>query len=201
MSVNKVILLGNLGSDPDMKQLPSGEPVTNISLATSRYWTDKNGERKENTEWHRVVFFNIGKYKLAENAAQYLRKGSKVYIEGRLQTRKWQDKDGKDQYTTEIVAEEMQMLDGKNAQQEPQQQQYAPAPQQQYAPPQQPMQPPPAQQYVQAPPMQPQYAPPAPQPQQGYAPPQQQYAPQPPQQQYTQQQYAQPAPQQARGNL
>ena len=106
-SVNKVILIGNLGKDPDVRYLPSGEAVTNITLATTETWKDKNsGEKKEATEWHRVVFFR----KLAEIAGQYLKKGSPVYIEGSLKTRKWQDKDGQDRYTTEIVADEMKML-------------------------------------------------------------------------------------------
>ncbi|MDX5332446.1 MAG: single-stranded DNA-binding protein [Gammaproteobacteria bacterium] len=107
--VNKVILVGNLGNDPEVKYMPSGGAVTNISLATTDQWKDKNtGERQERTEWHRVVFFN----RLAEIAGEYLRKGSQVYVEGRLQTRKWQGQDGQDRYTTEIVASEMQMLGG-----------------------------------------------------------------------------------------
>jgi len=106
-SVNKVILIGNLGKDPDVRYLPSGEAVTNITLATTDTWKDKNsGEKKEATEWHRVVFFR----KLAEIAGQYLKKGSQVYVEGSLKTRKWQDKDGQDRYTTEIVVDEMKML-------------------------------------------------------------------------------------------
>ena len=106
-SVNKVILIGNLGKDPDVRYLPSGEAVTNITLATTESWKDKNsGDKKEATEWHRVVFFR----KLAEIAGQYLKKGSQVYIEGSLKTRKWQDKDGQERYTTEIVADEMKML-------------------------------------------------------------------------------------------
>ena len=114
--VNKVIILGNLGQDPETKHLPSGSAVTNISVATSETWKDKDsGEKKEKTEWHRIVAFN----RLAEIIGQYLKKGSKVYIEGKLQTRKWQDKDGNDRYSTEIVASEMQMLDGKS--QEPRQ--------------------------------------------------------------------------------
>lgn len=108
--VNKVILIGNLGQDPETKSLPSGSAVTNISVATAESWKDKQtGEKKEHTEWHKVVFFD----RLAEIAGQYLKKGSKVYIEGRLTTRKWQDKDGKDRYTTEVRAMEMQMLDSK----------------------------------------------------------------------------------------
>jgi single-strand DNA-binding protein len=106
-SVNKVILVGNLGKDPEVRYMPSGEAVTNITVATTDSWKDKNsGEKKEATEWHRVVFFR----KLAEIAGQYLKKGSQVYIEGSLKTRKWQDKDGQDRYTTEIVADTMQML-------------------------------------------------------------------------------------------
>ena len=105
-SVNKVILIGNLGADPEVRYLPSGEAVTNIRLATSETWKDKSGEKQERTEWHRVVFFG----KLAEIAGEYLKKGSQVYVEGSLRTRKWQDKDGQDRYTTEIIAERMQML-------------------------------------------------------------------------------------------
>lgn len=108
--VNKVILIGQLGQDPEVKYMPAGGAVTNFSLATSESWVDKNTKQKqERTEWHRIVIFN----KLAEIAGEYLRKGSKVYIEGSLRTRKWQGQDGSDRYTTEIVADEMQMLDGK----------------------------------------------------------------------------------------
>jgi single-strand DNA-binding protein len=108
--VNKVILIGNLGKDPEVRYMPSGGAVANVTLATSETWRDKqSGERQERTEWHNVVFYN----KLAEIAGEYLRKGSKVYVEGRLQTRKWQDKNGVDRYTTEIIANEMQMLDGR----------------------------------------------------------------------------------------
>ena len=111
--INKVILVGNLGNDPEHRVLPSGGGVTNISLATSESWRDKNtGDQQERTEWHRVVFFN----RLSEIAAEYLRKGSKVYVEGSLRTRKWQDQQsGQDRYSTEIVAQEMQMLDSRNA--------------------------------------------------------------------------------------
>lgn len=105
-SVNKVILVGNLGRDPEVRYMPDGGAVTNISVATTDVWKDKGGEKQERTEWHRVVFFA----KLAEIAGEYLKKGSQVYVEGRLQTRKWQDKEGQDRYTTEIVAERMQML-------------------------------------------------------------------------------------------
>jgi single-strand DNA-binding protein len=108
--VNKVILIGNLGKDPEVRYMPNGQAVANVTIATSEAWKDKNtGEQQERTEWHRVIFFR----KLAEIVGQYLKKGSKVYVEGRLQTRKWQNKDGQDQYTTEIVANEMQMLDSK----------------------------------------------------------------------------------------
>lgn len=108
--INKVIIVGNLGQDPETRHMPSGGAVTNVSIATSETWKDKQtGEQKENTEWHRVVFFN----RLAEIAGEYLKKGSKVYVEGRLQTRKWQGQDGQDRYTTEIVANEMQMLDSR----------------------------------------------------------------------------------------
>ncbi len=106
--VNKVILIGNVGGDPEVRYLPSGNRVTNITLATSETWKDKQtGQNQERTEWHRVVFFN----RLGEIAGEYLHKGSKVYIEGALRTRKWQAQDGQDRYTTEIVANEMQMLD------------------------------------------------------------------------------------------
>ena len=105
--VNKVIIIGNLGNDPETKTFPDGGSLTNISIATTRRWKDKqSGERRDATEWHRVVFFN----RLAEVAGEYLRKGSQVYVEGRLQTRKWQGQDGQDRYTTEIIASEMQML-------------------------------------------------------------------------------------------
>ena len=105
-SVNKVILVGNLGRDPETRYMPDGGAITNVSIATTENWKDKNGEKQEKTEWHRVAFFG----KLAEIAGEYLKKGSQVYVEGRLQTRKWQDKDGQDKYTTEIVANAMQML-------------------------------------------------------------------------------------------
>ncbi len=109
-SVNKVILIGNLGQDPEVKYMPSGGAVTNISIATTENWKDKaSGEKKEKTEWHRVVFFN----RLAEIVGEYLRKGSQVYIEGQLRTNKWQDQSGADRYSTEIVAREMTMLGGK----------------------------------------------------------------------------------------
>jgi single-strand DNA-binding protein len=108
--VNKVILIGNLGQDPEVKYMPNGNAVANITVATSENWKDKNtGEQVDKTEWHRVVFFR----RLAEIAGEYLKKGSKVYIEGKLQTRKWQDKNGKDNWTTEIIANEMQMLDSR----------------------------------------------------------------------------------------
>lgn len=105
-SVNKVILVGNLGKDPEVRYMPSGEAIANITVATTDSWKDKSGEKQERTEWHRVAFFG----KLAEIAGEYLKKGSQVYVEGRLQTRKWQDKEGQDRYTTEIVADRMQML-------------------------------------------------------------------------------------------
>ena len=114
-SVNKVILVGNLGADPEIRTLPSGNKVVNLSVATSESWRDKNsGERKEKTEWHRVVIFSEGLTKVAE---QYLRKGSKVYIEGQLQTRKWTDQSGQEKYTTEVVLQrfrgELTILDGR----------------------------------------------------------------------------------------
>ena len=110
--VNKVILLGNVGQDPQSRAMPSGKAVVNLRIATSKQWRDKqSGENKESTEWHTVVMFD----RLAEIAAEYLRKGSQVYIEGELRTRKWQDKEGHDRYSTEIVANEMQMLGGRSA--------------------------------------------------------------------------------------
>lgn len=108
--VNKVILVGNLGSDPEVRYMPNGGAVTNIGIATSETWKDKQtGDPREQTEWHRVVFYR----KLAEIAGEYLKKGSKVYVEGSLRTRKWQGQDGQDRYTTEIIANEMQMLDSR----------------------------------------------------------------------------------------
>ncbi|RCU49810.1 MULTISPECIES: single-stranded DNA-binding protein [Corallincola] len=110
--VNKVILVGNLGQDPEVRYMPNGAAVANFTVATSESWKDKQtGEQKEQTEWHRIAMYR----RLAEIAGEYLRKGSKVYIEGRLQTRKWQDQQGQDRYTTEIVANEMQMLDSRGA--------------------------------------------------------------------------------------
>ena len=108
--INKVILVGNLGNDPETRFMPNGNPVTNISIATSESWKDKqSGQQQERTEWHRIVFFN----RLAEIAGEYLKKGSKVYIEGALRTRQW-DKEGQKHYSTEIIANEMQMLDGRS---------------------------------------------------------------------------------------
>ena len=108
--INKVIIVGNVGGDPETRYMPSGSAVTNLTVATNETWKDKQtGEKKERTEWHRVAMFN----RLAEIAAEYLRKGSQVYIEGKIRTRKWQDKDGQDRYTTEIIADEMQMLGGR----------------------------------------------------------------------------------------
>lgn len=112
MSVNKVILIGRLGQDPLVKYMTSGEAVTNATLATSENWKDKSGEKQSRTEWHNLVFYR----KLAEIAGEYLKKGSLIYVEGKLQTRKWQDKEGKDRYTTEIIVNEMQMLGGKSEQ-------------------------------------------------------------------------------------
>ncbi len=107
--INKVIIVGNLGSDPETRYMPSGSAVTNLTVATNESWKDKQtGEQKDRTEWHKVAMFN----RLAEIAAEYLRKGSQVYIEGKLRTRKWQDKNGQDRWTTEIIADEMQMLGG-----------------------------------------------------------------------------------------
>ena len=108
--VNKVIIIGNLGQDPEVKYMPNGNAVANATVATSESWKDKNtGEQVDKTEWHRVVFFR----RLAEIVGEYLKKGSKVYIEGKLQTRKWQDKNGADHWTTEVIANEMQMLDSR----------------------------------------------------------------------------------------
>jgi single-strand DNA-binding protein len=119
-SVNKVILVGNVGADPDIRYMTNGDCIANINLATSESWKDKNGEKQEKTEWHRVSFFK----KLAEIVGEYVKKGGSIYVEGRLQTRKWQDKEGADRYTTEVVADRMQMLGGK---QETQKQESSPA--------------------------------------------------------------------------
>ena len=108
-SLNKVLIIGNLGKDPETRYMPNGEAVTNITLATTETWKDKSGEKQEKTEWHRVTFYR----KLAEIAGEYLKKGSSVYVEGRLETRKWTDKDGVDRYTTEIISDQMKMLGGK----------------------------------------------------------------------------------------
>lgn len=122
--VNKVILIGHIGQDPAIRYTPAGVAVANLSLATSESWKDQQGQKQERTEWHRIVAYR----KLAEIIGEYVRKGSKIYIEGKLQTRKWQDKEGRDCYTTEIIADGMQMLDGKSAgvdggqQRQPQQQ-------------------------------------------------------------------------------
>src|ERR1700751_2905453 len=111
-SVNKVIIVGNLGADPETRYLPSGDAVTNIRVATTDRWKDKaSGDRKEATDWHRIAFFG----RLAEIAGEYLKKGSQVYVEGSLRTRKWQDKDGNERYSTEIVGNDMQMLGGRGA--------------------------------------------------------------------------------------
>lgn len=132
--INKVILIGNLGQDPEVKQMPSGNSVANLTVATSESWKDKNtGETQTRTEWHRVAIFG----KVADIAGQYLRKGSKVYLEGQLRTRKWQDQSGQDRYTTEIVIDmggTMQMLDGPSGEQGGQQQQQRPQQQQQQRP-------------------------------------------------------------------
>lgn len=108
-SVNKAIILGRVGKDPEIRYMPNGEAVANFSIATSETWKDKSGEKQEKTEWHNITAYR----KLAEIIGEYVKKGSLIYIEGRIQTRKWQDKEGKDRYTTEIVADEMQMLSGK----------------------------------------------------------------------------------------
>jgi single-strand DNA-binding protein len=129
-SVNKAIIVGNLGRDPETRYMPNGDAVCNIAVATTETWKDKaTGEKKEQTEWHRITFYR----KLAEIAGQYLKKGSAVYLEGKLQTRKWTDKDGVERYTTEIIADQMQMLGGRGSQdddagQEAQHRQQKPAP-------------------------------------------------------------------------
>lgn len=110
-SVNKVILVGNLGRDPETRYTTSGDAVTNIRLATTDTWKDKSGEKQERTEWHNIVFYG----RQAEIAGEYLKKGRQIYVEGRLQTRKWQDKEGQDRYTTEIIADRMQMLGSREA--------------------------------------------------------------------------------------
>jgi len=114
-SVNKVILLGNLGRDPEVRYMPSGDPITNVTIATSRRYKNKSGEMVEETEWHRVAFFG----RLAEIASQYLKKGNPVYVEGRIRTNKYTDKDGVEKYSTEIVASEMQLLGGREGRGEP----------------------------------------------------------------------------------
>lgn len=123
--INKVILVGRLGQDPETRYMPNGKAVTNVRIATTEGWTDRQtGDKQERTEWHSVVMFE----KLAEISAEYLRKGAQVYIEGSLRNRKWQDKEGKDRYTTEIVAREMQMLGGKSGDRERPRERAAPAP-------------------------------------------------------------------------
>jgi single-strand DNA-binding protein len=111
MSVNKVILVGRLGKDPETRYMTNGEAVTNATLATSENWKDKSGEKQEKTEWHNLVFYR----RLAEVAGEYLKKGSQIYVEGKLQTRKWQTKEGQDRYSTEIIVDQMQMLGGKSS--------------------------------------------------------------------------------------
>lgn len=114
--VNKVILIGNLGNDPETRFFPDGGAVTNASIATSESWKDRQtGQMQERTEWHRVVFRDRGNYRLGQIAGEFLKKGSKVYVEGSLRTRKWQDQSGQDRYTTEIIADQMQMLDSRGA--------------------------------------------------------------------------------------
>ena len=121
-SLNKVLLIGNLGKDPEMRAMPNGDAVATFSIATTETWKDKQGQKQGKTEWHNITMFRG----LAEIAGKYLKKGGSVYIEGRLQTRKWQDKTGADRYTTEIIADQMQMLGGKQAGNEPQQANDAP---------------------------------------------------------------------------
>lgn len=115
-SVNKTILIGHLGKDPEVRYMPNGDAVANVSLATTDKWKDKSGESHERTEWHRLSFFG----KVAQIVEKYVKKGDAIYVEGRLQTRKWQDKDGSDRYTTEIVCDQMKMLGGKSEPREPQ---------------------------------------------------------------------------------
>ena len=117
--VNKVILVGNLGNDPEVRYMPNGKVVANLSLATSESWKDQQGQQQERTEWHRLTMYD----RLGEVAGEYLKKGSKIYIEGKLQTRKWQDQSGQDRYTTEVICNEMQMLDSKGDNATPQQRQ------------------------------------------------------------------------------
>lgn len=115
-SVNKVILVGNLGADPETRFFPDGGAVCNVSLATTESWKDRQtGQMQNRTEWHKVVLRDRGNYKLGQIAGEYLRKGAKIYVEGRLKTRKWQDQSGQDRYTTEVIADEMQMLDSRSA--------------------------------------------------------------------------------------
>ena len=123
--VNKAIIVGNVGQDPDTKYTQDGKPIANLSIATSESWKDKQGQRQERTEWHRVVFYG----KLAEIVDSYVKKGTKLYVEGSIHTRKWQDKDGQDRYTTEIKGREMQMLDSRDSAPAPQQPAQQPAPQ------------------------------------------------------------------------
>jgi single-strand DNA-binding protein len=111
MSVNKAILIGHLGKDPEVRYMPNGEAVANVSIATTENWKDKSGEKQEKTEWHNLVFYK----RLAEIVGEYLKKGSQIYVEGRITTEKWQDKEGKDRYTTKIVVNEMKMLGGKSS--------------------------------------------------------------------------------------
>lgn len=134
--VNKVIIVGNLGNDPETRFFPDGGAVTNASIATSESWKDKQtGEQKEKTEWHRAVFRDRGNYKLGAIAGEYLKKGSKVYVEGKLQTRKWQGQDGQDRYTTEVIVDQLQMLDSREQGESRQQgSQQSSAPAQQSAP-------------------------------------------------------------------
>lgn len=132
--VNKVILIGNLGKDPEIRTMPNGESVANFSIATSETWKDQAGQEQSRVEWHNIVAYR----KLAEIVGQYVRKGGKVYIEGSLRTRKWQDKNGQDRYTTEIIADQMQMLDGKPAdggERQASAPRAQPQPQERYAPP------------------------------------------------------------------
>ena len=125
-SVNRMILLGNVGKDPELRYTPSGKAVCSLSVATSRSWKDKeSGQKQEETEWHRVAFYE----RLAEIAGEYLRKGSPVYVEGRLKTRKWQDKEGRDCYTTEVIAESMQLLGNREQERQPEPQKPAAKPQ------------------------------------------------------------------------
>lgn len=121
-SVNRAIILGNIGKDPELRHMPGGQPVCDLSIATTEKWTDKSGEKKEQTEWHKVVCFG----KTAENCVAYLRKGRQVFVEGKIRTRKWKDKEGHDRYTTEVIANHVTFIGGKREEEEPKGAEYTP---------------------------------------------------------------------------